>query len=750
MSDDNGAPGGPPTPPTPIVDDIAAFRAQAAGFFERVAKILTGDATPVNRFKWFGKFGDGLDLAWKFARGVGGLIIFCLGLYVLANAYSSHGLVIEPFAVPADVATKDFDGISLAARLDDRLVQLMENTNHFSIRAPATITGDWGDDRKVEIPAPDAFGQQIAADLERIADHQTYVSAQLYHAEGGYGLTIRVDHRTLPSIIEPNNHNDEGSRIACVLFFAGCAGAINNDKGGCLDSFNSTHDPNQDMSLLVARAAIAVLKQTQPYRYALLLGSAADGFDKRADFETWCANTLRKRETDLAKTRPKNATGKSLADAMKYAKDAHDDAANASTALNRAGLVDLAWLVKNGPNQERPWAYAKWAEWKMARGQYEDVGKLFTEDARSYEDQSIVLFERALYKSAMGDSGGAFDDFSLIAAKPNDGVTADYAADAALALPHMLHARIDDMRGDYTDARAELRSIGNLQFLDLSWQTKGWLAADCTRAHDTQCALDFLKASQDGRCVLKPLDASGTIHDTDSGDINQFETRGFSPVQFFLAADCGNWNEAASFLANAQRDLVTRTSYVRAIVPAVVVPWRIYALARSGAPASAKTLAATMTVDQSCYFCVVVRAMTASAEGDYATANNEFRGATALAQKLPLAYVEWGRSYMQQKKYEEATNEFTMASDLSPKYADAIELWGEALLFSGDTGNAITKFQAAGELAPNWAHLHVMWGRALDKSGARDVAKQHYALARTLLDLSTTNSQFLALRLKSP
>jgi hypothetical protein len=92
----------------------------------------------------------------KLAFGLGAafaVLIVAVALGALVwNAYDATGLVIEPIKAPPDFAARGLDGTVLARRLLDKLNGDISDAEKWTFRSSDSISGNWGDDSKVEIP----------------------------------------------------------------------------------------------------------------------------------------------------------------------------------------------------------------------------------------------------------------------------------------------------------------------------------------------------------------------------------------------------------------------------------------------------------------------------------------------------------------------------------------------------------------------------------------------------------------------
>ena len=147
------------------------------------------------------------------------------------NAHEATGLVIQPIKAPPDFAARGLDGTVLAQRLLDKLNGLVREADKWSFRSADSISGNWGNDSKVQIPETGITLFELQGFLRASLGNQTSMSGEFYRTPSGVALTVRVDAN------------------APVTF----------------------EGREQDVDKLLSRAAESLLEQTQAYRYVLLL-----------------------------------------------------------------------------------------------------------------------------------------------------------------------------------------------------------------------------------------------------------------------------------------------------------------------------------------------------------------------------------------------------------------------------------------------------------------------------------------------
>ncbi len=217
---------------------------EAARFLERQAHMLELQmenlheqrGLQLNHMRWR-RWRDRFQIA---VQGVMGMVAFAavivLGITVW-QAIDDHGLVIEGFSVPPDLAQRGLTGQVVATKLLDKVTAMQLATD--SARSPATYSNDWGEDIKVEIPETGVSIDELKRYLHETLGHATHISGEVVHTDTG----LEVSARTGP------------------------------DPGGTFDG------PNTDLDKLLQQAAEVVYKKTQPYRYGFYLyrqGRAAE------------------------------------------------------------------------------------------------------------------------------------------------------------------------------------------------------------------------------------------------------------------------------------------------------------------------------------------------------------------------------------------------------------------------------------------------------------------------------------------
>jgi hypothetical protein len=167
---------------------------------------------------------------------VGVAVAGFFGLMVWDAAHST-GLIIQPFAVPADMTAKGLTGQVVASQMQDKLALMQDATD--SARPTQSYENNWGDNIKVEIPDTGISIGELQNFLKGWLGHDTKITGEVWRTETGIAVTAR-----------------EGAEAGAT--FTG---------------------PESDLDELMQKAAEHVYSITQPYRYANFLDRAYDAPD---------------------------------------------------------------------------------------------------------------------------------------------------------------------------------------------------------------------------------------------------------------------------------------------------------------------------------------------------------------------------------------------------------------------------------------------------------------------------------------
>jgi tetratricopeptide (TPR) repeat protein len=160
---------------------------------------------------------------------IGLLIVIGIGMAIW-NAATDKGLTIEAFSVPPDFTQRGITGEVVANKLLDRLADFQHQTQ--SNRAASSYENNWGDNIKVQIPNTGISIGEANRYLHQWLGKGTRITGEVYRTpDGKIAVTARAGAEASPTFT--------GSEA--------------------------------DLDKLVTKAAEAVYRVTQPYRYGSYL-----------------------------------------------------------------------------------------------------------------------------------------------------------------------------------------------------------------------------------------------------------------------------------------------------------------------------------------------------------------------------------------------------------------------------------------------------------------------------------------------
>ena len=190
--------------------------------FDEERRLVTGAA---NRKRFGDRLRNGLQLFIALAATAA-----ALGLFAMAwDAAHDHGLIVEAFSVPPDLAQRGLTGQVVAKQVLDKLTDMQAQTE--TMRASNSYSNNWGDELKVEIPETGVSLGQVRQYLHLWLGHETHITGEVFRTDQGLTLTARAGE-----------------------------GSAKSFSGG-----------DAEFDQLVQQAAEAVYARTQPYRYATFL-----------------------------------------------------------------------------------------------------------------------------------------------------------------------------------------------------------------------------------------------------------------------------------------------------------------------------------------------------------------------------------------------------------------------------------------------------------------------------------------------
>jgi tetratricopeptide (TPR) repeat protein len=569
-------------------------------------------------------------------------LLFLVGIVALYHTIFFRGLVVEPLAVPPDFAKSGIDGTGLAARLRDRLNDLVTEADEYALRAPDDIRGDWGGESKVDVHQSDTSLDTVMRVLTELFSGETRLASEVYYSRDGGS-------RQMVLSLNLNGH---------------LIGSFKSHDPKSKDPVCRTEKMDDGIDCLLSRAALAVLRETQPYRFAIV-------------------------------------------QAM------HECKGNQPCLLSGARWMESA--ASTASNDDRAWFYSKASERLIALGHHEegmaDARRALAANAwlvPSYSDEARAaagLGQDEVASAAL--SHGIFRWHFCILCRF-----------APLAQPTVLpglEVQRAELTGDYTDAIVDQQKLASSTFADRNEYGAAAIATDLARQHDGRGALRILHSRFVG---ARPW--------TDEDGLQQFQTIGFAATQFFILIDRGKYREAEADLREAAGKVSnlgeTKETFVRpwradayALEGAfhqaeeqidrtppgcylcTRTRGRIYALERNWARAAA-LFAKAVEQAPSPPFAYADWGEMLLRRADFDGAIAKFEIANEKGPHFADPLEMWGEALIAKNRSDLALPKFQAANKYAPNWGRLHLKWGEALLWSGNKDVARKQFALASRL----------------------------------------------------
>jgi tetratricopeptide (TPR) repeat protein len=133
---------------------------------------------------------DRMSLSLQALAVLAGAVIAISFAEMAWHAHEDHGLLIDAFSVPPELATDGLSGSVVAQRFLDRIDALQTATE--SDRPAATFQNNWGDDIKVEIPETGLKLGEVEKLLRDRLGHVSHVTGDVYKTSTGIAVTARL------------------------------------------------------------------------------------------------------------------------------------------------------------------------------------------------------------------------------------------------------------------------------------------------------------------------------------------------------------------------------------------------------------------------------------------------------------------------------------------------------------------------------------------------------------------------------
>ena len=144
----------------------------------------------ISRLRW-GRFGDRMRALLQVMTALAGAAVVALVAMMAWDAHEAHGLAIEAFSVPPDLARTGLTGQVAASRFLDKL-QVLQTATAQSDRPSQSYRSDWGADFKVDIPETGLTFSEFEKLLRERLGHVSHVTGEVVTVPTGIALTARM------------------------------------------------------------------------------------------------------------------------------------------------------------------------------------------------------------------------------------------------------------------------------------------------------------------------------------------------------------------------------------------------------------------------------------------------------------------------------------------------------------------------------------------------------------------------------
>ncbi|HEX3672647.1 MAG TPA: hypothetical protein VHU87_00095 [Rhizomicrobium sp.] len=540
------------------------------------------------------------------------------------SAAHDDGVVIEAFSVPPDMAQRGLTGSAVSSMLLDRLMALQAQID--SSRAPSSYASK-GDDIKVLIPDTGISISDAYRYLVGWLGHQTHVSGDVYRTAKGIVLVVRT---------------------------SGHPGA----------SFEGSETGLGD---LTTRAAEAVYRQTQPFRYGVHL--------------------------------------------LNYGRVAEADAV-------------FGDLTANGPASEKPWAYAVWMYTALVRGDLATmISRAHTAAALDHNNLLAQMNASQAEATAGHDEQELRYDYAAKAASAAGG-GAQIRAAARVSMEHEADSNIAEETGDFAPAVAQYdEQLSEADFVGSHWTAAYLKAVDLAKLHNTGASRRALGSYTDaGLFARAAVGAGWNQTNLDLPQFQRFAALGDwadarKDIEQTITTPAASDSEARLQLRSSVWPLVAlaraktgdagaawaaigKTSLdcylclrVRGQIAGVQRNWSgaAYWFARAVAQAPSIPFAYT---DWGAMLLV---------KGDPAGAIAKFTIANHKGPHFADPLQMWGEALIRENRSDLALAKFAEADKYAPQWGRLHLKWGEALWWSGRKDEARKQYAVAAglDLAPS-------------------------------------------------
>ena len=171
----------------------------------------------LSRLRW-GRFSDRMRGLLQMMTALVGAGVVALLAAMVWQAHEQHGLEIEAFSVPPDLARGGLTGQVAASRFLDKL-QALQTATEYSDRPAQSFEGNWGSDVKVEIPQTGLTFGEFEKLLRDKVGHVTRVGGEVLTTPTGIAVTARMGDAPPQTFTGPATAFDELAQKAAEAVY---------------------------------------------------------------------------------------------------------------------------------------------------------------------------------------------------------------------------------------------------------------------------------------------------------------------------------------------------------------------------------------------------------------------------------------------------------------------------------------------------------------------------------------------------
>jgi tetratricopeptide (TPR) repeat protein len=647
-SEEAEAPAGPdPTNPTAVSIALgqtssagaAAVDAEAAAFLRDQRRLINLQAEHLHEQRELQlthlrvrRWKDRMSLSLQGLAVFAGAVIAVGFATMVWKAHNDHGLLIDAFSVPPELAADGVSGSVTAQRFLDKFNALQTATD--SDRPAATFAHNWGDEIKLEIPETGLKLGEVEKLLRDRFGYVSHVTGDVYKTSTGIAVTARLG--------DAPPQTFEGSRA--------------------------------DLDKLLQQAAESVYRFNQPYRFSSFLEQHGR-LDEAIEVIS-----------ELASSGPRSERGWAYAQWAQFDINDHADA-NAARIHAKQALgfsegatvhADIALI------SAEVWSGHDEAALMYSRDLDPRAHRLSSETTQAYFEQNSLV-SSAWLASLDGDLKRAAEQWLRVAN------TADYQDLPRLS--HALSATALILNHDPESARHALEPLGSVDdnsFLEANALSafmalpNYWLAAERGDWHaaltDARAADAWLGSHQIRLRVMslmqsvwiRPLEALAMIKDGDAAGAETLIES--TPADCYLclraraqiAAEKRDWPSAEHWFAEATRQ-----------APSLTFAWAEWGrerLTHGDADGAIAVLRKAHEIGPHFADPLEATGEALMIKGDYHGAIAEFRLADESSPHWGLNHLHWGQCLLRMGREREAKAQFVKASSLTLPAAERAQL----------------------------------------------------------------------------